>query len=156
MFGSVSTKAIAEELGSGDLKKLLISYSGPAIAAMMALLNEIGAKKSINKAEYRTLLILLNPFAPHITEEIWENMGFGGQIAHTQWPKFDEAKCVDATIEMVVQICGKIKARMNVPADADKDTCIAAAKEAVAAELEGKTILKEVCVPGKLVNFVAK
>ena len=129
-----------------------------AIAAMMALLNEIGSKKEINKAEYKTLLILLNPFAPHITEEIWENMGFGGQIAHTQWPKFDEAKCVDATVEVPVQINGKIRARINIALDLGKDDMLAAAMEndAIKAATEGKTVVKTICVPNKLVNIVVK
>ena len=127
-----------------------------AIAAMMSLINDITATGSITKDEYELFLTLLNPFAPHITEELWEVLGHDELLCKQDWPIYEEAKCVDATVEMVVQICGKIKARMNVPADADKDACIAAAKEAAAAELEGKTILKEICVPGKLVNFVAK
>ena len=125
-------------------------------AAMMALINEITSLGRINKAEMKAFLTILNPFAPHITEELWEVLGHEELLCKQDWPIYEEAKCVDATVEMVVQICGKIKARMNVPADADKDACIAAAKEAAAAELEGKTILKEICVPGKLVNFVAK
>ena len=127
-----------------------------AIAAMMSLINDITATGSITRDEYELFITLLNPFAPHITEELWEMLGHTELLCKQSWPTYDEAKCVDATVEMVVQICGKIKARMNVAADADKDTCIAAAKEAAAAELEGKTILKEICVPGKLVNFVAK
>ena len=129
-----------------------------AIAAMMALINEIGAKKAINKAEYRTLLVLLNPFAPHITEEIWENMGFGGQIAHTQWPTFDEAKCVEATVEVPVQINGKIRARINIALDLSKDDMLAAAmaNDAIKAATEGKTVVKTICVPNKLVNIVVK
>ncbi len=129
-----------------------------AIAAMMALINEIGAKKAINKAEYKTLLILLNPFAPHITEEIWENMGFSGQIAHAQWPKFDEAKCVEATVEVPVQVNGKIRARINIALDLSKDDMLAAAMEndAIKAATEGKTVVKTICVPNKLVNIVVK
>jgi len=129
-----------------------------AIAAMMALINEIGAKKAINKAEYKTLLILLNPFAPHITEEIWENMGFGGQIAHAQWPKFDEAKCVEATVEVPVQVNGKIRARINIALDLSKEDMLAAAMEndAIKAATEGKTVVKTICVPNKLVNIVVK
>jgi leucyl-tRNA synthetase len=129
-----------------------------AIAAMMALLNEIGAKKAINKAEYRTLLILLNPFAPHITEEIWENMGFGGQIAQAQWPTFDEAKCVEATVEIPVQINGKIRARIHMALDLSKDDMLSTAlsDEAIKAATEGKAIVKTICVPNKLVNIVVK
>ena len=129
-----------------------------AIAAMMALLNEISSKKEINRAEYKTLLILLNPFAPHITEEIWDNMGFGGQIAHTQWPKFDEAKCVEATVEVPVQINGKIRARISIALDLSKDDMLAAAMEndAIKGLVEGKTVVKTICVPNKLVNIVVK
>ena len=127
-----------------------------AIAAMMTLLNEITDTKTVTKDEYELFLTLLNPFAPHITEELWQILGHGELLCKESWPAYDGAKCVEETVEMVVQICGKIRARMNVPADADQEVCIAAAKEAAAKELEGKTILKEICVPGKLVNFVAK
>ena len=129
-----------------------------AIASMMALLNEISAKKAINKAEFKTLLILLNPFAPHITEEIWENMNFGGQIAHAAWPKYDEAKCVDATVEIPVQINGKIRARINMALDLSKDDMLAAAMadDTIKTATEGKTIVKTICVPNKLVNIVVK
>ena len=129
-----------------------------AIASMMALLNEISAKKAINKAEFKTLLILLNPFAPHITEEIWENMNFGGQIAHAAWPKYDEAKCVDATVEIPVQINGKIRARINMALDLSKDDMLAAAMadDIIKTATEGKTIVKTICVPNKLVNIVVK
>ena len=129
-----------------------------AIAAMMALLNEIGETGAVNRAEMKTLLILLNPFAPHMTEEIWENLGFGGQIAHTKWPVYDEAKCKDATVEIVVQVNGKIKAKLQVPADLGKDDALSMAKEEpkVAEVISGKNIVKEIYVPGKLVNIVAK
>ena len=127
-----------------------------AIAAMMSLINDITSTGSITKDEYELFLTMLNPFAPHITEELWQILGHEELLCKQDWPQYDEAKCTEATVEMVVQICGKIRARMNVAADADKDTCIAAAKEAAAKDLEGKTIIKEICVPGKLVNFVAK
>ncbi len=127
-----------------------------AIAAMMSLLNDITATGSVTKDEYELFITILNPFAPHMTEELWEILGHNELLCKQTWPQYDEAKCVEATVEMVVQICGKIKARMNVPAGSDNATCIAMAKEAAAADLEGKTILKEICVPGKLVNFVAK
>ena len=127
-----------------------------AIAAMMTLLNDITATGSVTKDEYEIFLTLLNPFAPHITEEIWQNLGHKELLCKQPWPQYDEAKCVEATVEMVVQLCGKIKARMTVPAGADKEACLAAAKEAAAKELEGKTIIKEIVVPGKLVNFVVK
>ena len=127
-----------------------------AIAAMMTLLNDITAAGSITKDEYEIFITLLNPFAPHITEEIWQNLGHEEMLCKQPWPQYDEAKCVESIVEMVVQICGKIKARMTVAANADKEACLAAAKEAASKELEGKTILKEIVVPGKLVNFVVK
>ena len=129
-----------------------------AIATLMALINDISDHKTISRKELKTFLILLNPFAPHITEEIWEAQNFGGMLNQQSWPAYDEAKCVDATVEIAVQICGKIKARMDVPADASKEQLleIAKADATIAAILEGKTIVKEIVVPGKLVNIVAK
>ena len=128
-----------------------------AIAALMTLLNSIYTKGEINKAELKTFLLLVNPFAPHITEEMWEQCGFGEMLAKDgKWPTYDEAKCCDSEIEIVVQICGKIKAKLMVATDASKDDMLLAAKEAVANELNGKQIIKEIVVPGKLVNIVAK
>ncbi len=130
-----------------------------AIAALMTLLNAIYTKGSINRAELKALLLLVNPFAPHVTEEMWETCGFGKMIAADgEWPTYDEAKCVDETIEIVVQINGKIRAKLNVPADIEQADAIALAKadEKVAAELQGKNIIKEIYVKGKLVNIVAK
>ena len=130
-----------------------------AIAALMTLLNAIYTKGSINRAELKALLLLVNPFAPHITEEMWETCGFGQMIAADgEWPTYDEAKCIDETIEIVVQINGKIRAKLNVPADIEQADAIALAKadEKVAAELKGKNIIKEIYVKGKLVNIVAK
>ena len=130
-----------------------------AIAALMTLLNAIYTKGSINKAELKVLLLLVNPFAPHVTEELWETCGYGKMMAADgEWPTYDEAKCIDETIEIVVQINGKIRAKLNVAADIEQADAIAAAKadEKVAAELEGKNIIKEIYVKGKLVNIVAK
>ena len=129
-----------------------------AIAAMMALLNDIQAKGSITRGEYKTLLILLNPFAPHLTEEIWEKQGFGGLVHEQSWPEYDPAKCVDAAAEIAVQVNGKIRSRIMLPVDADKDATLKAAKEdgTVKALLEGKNIIKEIFVPGRLVNLVVK
>ena len=130
-----------------------------AIAALMTLLNAIYTKGSINKAELKALLLLVNPFAPHVTEEMWETCGYGKMIAADgEWPTYDEAKCIDETIEIVVQINGKIRAKLNVPADIEQADAIALAKadEKVAAELDGKNIIKEIYVKGKLVNIVAK
>lgn len=130
-----------------------------AIAALMTLLNNIYDAGEINRAELRTLLILVNPFAPHVTEEMWATLGYGEMLAKdAKWPTFDAAKCVDATVEIVVQICGKIRAKLNVPAEISAEDAIALAKaeERVAAEIAGKTIVKELYVKGKLVNIVAK
>ena len=129
-----------------------------AIAAMMSLLNEIYDKKSITRGEFKTLLILLNPFAPHITEELWQQCGYEGQLAHAKWPEFDEAKCVEDTVEIAVQVNGKLRAKLTVATGAAKEDAIAAAKAEpnVAKALEGKTICKEIYVPGKLVNIAVR
>jgi len=130
-----------------------------AIAALMTLLNKIYEIGKINRAELKTLIILVNPFAPHVTEEMWANCGYGEMLAKdAKWPSFDEAKCVDSTVEIVVQINGKIRARLSVPTDIESDKAIALAKkdEGIAAALEGKNIIKEIYVKGKLVNIVAK
>ncbi len=125
-----------------------------AIAAMMTLLNEITALGRINRAELKSLLTVLYPFAPHITEEMYSKLGFG-ILSESEWAQYDEALCVQQTVEIAVQICGKIKARINVPAAAEKDELLALAKDAVADQLAGKQIKKEIVVPGKLVNIVA-
>lgn len=130
-----------------------------AIAALMTLLNKIYENGKINRAELKTLIILVNPFAPHVTEEMWANCGYGEMLAKdAKWPSFDEAKCVDSTVEIVVQINGKIRARLSVPTDIESDKAIDLAKkdEGIAAALEGKNIIKEIYVKGKLVNIVAK
>lgn len=130
-----------------------------AIAALMTLLNKIYEIGKINRAELKTLIILVNPFAPHVTEEMWANCGYGEMLAKdAKWPSFDEAKCIDSTVEIVVQINGKIRARLSVPTDIESDKAIALAKkdEGIAAALEGKNIIKEIYVKGKLVNIVAK
>ena len=129
-----------------------------AIAALMSLLNDIQGSGSINRAEFKTYLILLNPFAPHMTEELWQQAGFEGMLNEAEWPKYDEAKCADSTVEIAVQVNGKIKARINVAADISAPDAIAAAKAdgAVAAAIEGKSIIKELYVPKKLVNIVVK
>ena len=129
-----------------------------AIAALMSLLNDIQGFSGINEAEFKTYLILLNPFAPHMTEELWQQAGFEGMLNEAEWPKYDEAKCADSTVEIAVQVNGKIKARINVAADISAPDAIAAAKAdgAVAAAIEGKSIIKELYVPKKLVNIVVK
>ena len=129
-----------------------------AIAAMMTLLNDIYDAGSITKKEFRDLLILLYPFAPHISEELYQVIGCEGVLSEQEWVTYDEALCVDDMIEIVVQINGKVKAKLEIPADAEKDDVLARAaadakiKEATA----GKTIIKQIYVPKKLVNFVVK
>ena len=129
-----------------------------AIASMMSLLNEIYEKGSVTKEELRTFLLLLNPFAPHITEEIWENQGFGGVLTDSSFPKYDESKCVDSEIEVVVQINGKVRAKLRLPADCTSEQAIAQAKadEKIAAAIGSMTVVKEIYVKGKLVNLVVK
>ncbi len=129
-----------------------------AIAALMSLLNDIQGSGSINRAEFKTYLILLNPFAPHMTEELWQQAGFEGMLNEAEWPKYDEAKCADSTVEIAVQVNGKIKARISVAADISAPDAIAAARAdgAVAAAIDGKNIIKELYVPKKLVNIVVK
>ena len=129
-----------------------------AIASLMALLNEIYEKGAITKGELKTFLTLVNPFAPHVSEELWEVMGFGGMLAVAPWVSYDEAKTVDSTIEVPVQICGKLRATVTIAKDADSATAIAAAKadEKVQEMLDGKQIIKEIYVPGKIINIVAK
>ncbi len=129
-----------------------------AIAALMTLLNDIYAKGSINKAELKTYVTLLNPFAPHITEEIWEAQGFGGMLADGHWADYDEAKCVDDEIEIVAQINGKVRAKLMIPAEIDSAEAIALAKKdpVIAAAIDGKNIVKELYVKGRLVNIVVK
>ena len=129
-----------------------------AIATMMALINDIYAKGSITKGEIKTLLIILNPFAPHITEEMWQNLGFKAQIANTRWPEYDEEKCIDKTVEVVVQVNGKIKARIELPVDSEEKTAIELALKESSVKLatEGKTVVKQIYVANKLINIVVK
>ena len=130
-----------------------------AIASVMTLLNTIYDNGKINRAELKSLLLIVNPFAPHITEEMWERQGFGKMLASDGvWPEFDEEKCVDDTVEIAVQINGKIRAKINVATDISDSDAISAAKqdEKVKAEIEGKNIIKEIYVKGRLVNIVAK
>ena len=127
-----------------------------AIAAMMSLVNDFYRKGSVTKGEFKTLLTLLNPVAPHMTEEINETV-FGGdkRLYQETWPEYDEAKTVDATIEIGVQVNGKLRATIKIAKDADKDSAIAAAKESIGDKLTG-TIVKEIYVPGRIVNIVVK
>ena len=130
-----------------------------AIASLMALMNVIAEKGSINKAELSVFTMLLNPFAPHVTEEVWSEMKLGeGMVTEQIWPKYDESKCKDDVIEIVVQVNGKVRTRLYVAADIQKDDAIALAKaeDRIAAEINGKNVVKEIYVPGKLVNIVVK
>ena len=126
-----------------------------AIAAMMALVNDFYKKNAVTKGEMKTLLTLLNPVAPHITEEMWSILGYEGYLYQASWPTFDEAKTVESTVEIAVQINGKMKATLAINKDDPKDDVIAKAKEAIADKLTGN-IVKEIYVPGRIVNIVMK
>lgn len=127
-----------------------------AIAAMMTLVNEM-TQKGCNKAELKALTILLNPFAPHVTEEMWQVMNYGGMVNEAKWPEYDDEKTKENSVEIVLQVMGKVRSRMTIPVDMPKDDVIAAAKQdaKIAELIDGKTIKKEIYVPGKLVNIVA-
>ena len=127
-----------------------------AIAAMMGLLNEIYDAGSLTKDQLMSFVAVLCPFAPHLSEELWEQMGGEGFCSLAEWPKYDEAKTIDATVEIAVQINGKVRANVEIPMNCEKDVAIAAAKQAVASYLEGKTVVKEIAVPNKIVNIVIK
>ena len=129
-----------------------------AIATMMALMNEAEAAGGFNRAEYRTLLMLLNPFAPHITEELYERLGYGGVLNEQKWPEYDDKLCVDSTVELVVQVNGKLKGRFTAPVDSTAEalTEMALALPEIKALTDGKTIVKKIAVPNKLVNIVVK
>ena len=126
-----------------------------AIAAMMTLLNDFYKKGSITMGELKTLIILLNPVAPHITEEMWQIIGCEGRVYQQTWPEFDEAKTVESSVEIAVQINGKVKGTLGIQKDDPKDQVIAKAKEVIADKLTGN-IVKEIYVPGRLVNIVMK
>ena len=141
------------------IKKVSFDYENlkynTAIAQLMTMLNDFSKAGKITKGELKTYLILLNPVAPHITEEMWEAIGENGRVYQQTWPEYDEAKTVESTVEIAVQINGKTKATINIAKDADKDGVIAAAKEALGSRLSGN-IIKEIYVPGRIVNIVAK
>ena len=137
---------------SGDFENLKYNT---AIAAMMSLINEMYKKNAVTRGEYRTLLALLNPVAPHITEELWQRMGCEGRIYQTSWPVYDEAKTVEDTVEVGVQVNGKMRTTILVAKDEDQNSVIAKAKEALGSRLTG-AVVKEIYVPGRIVNIVAK
>ena len=126
-----------------------------AIAAMMSLINEFYKKNAITRGEYKTLLTLLNPVAPHITEELWQTAGFEGRLYQAAWPEFEEEKTVESVVEIGVQVNGKMRVTINVSKDETKENVIAMAKEALGDKLTGN-IVKEIYVPGRIVNIVAK
>ena len=144
------------------IKKVSADYDSmkfnTAIAALMTLINKIYDEGSLTKKELESFITLLNPVAPHITEEMWEMNGFDGMLCEQKWVEYDEAKTVEATIEIPVSVCGKLRGVVSVPADADKDAVLAAAKEdeKVQSFIAGKTIVKEIFVPGRMVNIVVK
>ncbi|MBC8562502.1 leucine--tRNA ligase [Jutongia huaianensis] len=127
-----------------------------AIAAMMALINDFYKKNAVTKGEYKTLITLLNPVAPHITEELWQIIGGEGRVYLNTWPEYDEAKTVESTVEIAVQVNGKTRATLKIGKEDAKDDVLAKAKETIADKLEGKNIIKEIYVPGRIVNIVAK
>ena len=128
-----------------------------AIAAMMTLINKIYDKGSVTRGELRDLTIMLNPFAPHVTEEMWQTMNFGGMVNEAKWCTYDEEKTVENSVEIVLQIMGKVRSRITIPVDMPKEEVLKLAKadEKIASAIEGKEIKKEIYVPGKLVNIVA-
>ncbi len=136
----------------GDFENLKFNT---AIAAMMALINEFYKKGSVTKGEYKTLITLLNPVAPHITEEIWSILGQEGRLYQQSWPEFDEAKTVESTIEIAVQINGKTKTTLSIGKEDPKDQVLAEAKKALGDKLSGN-VIKEIYVPGRIVNIVQK
>jgi len=138
---------------SGDFETLKYNTG---IAALMALINDFYKAGSITKADLKTFITLLNPVAPHITEEIWNIEGFEGRVYQTAWPEYDEAKCVEDRITIAVQVLGKLRGTFEEDRNASKETMIERAKETVSKHLEGKETVKEIYVPGKLVNFVVK
>ena len=126
-----------------------------AIAAMMSLINDMYKRNAVTRGEYKTLLTLLNPVAPHITEELWQTAGYEGRIYQTVWPSYDESKTVESTIEVGVQVNGKMRTTITIPREEAKEAVIEKAKEALGDRLTG-TVVKEIYVPGRIVNIVVK
>lgn len=141
------------------IKKVSSDYENlkynTAIAALMSILNDFSKAGKINRAEFKTFLLLLNPVAPHITEELWAACGYEGRLYQNAWPEYEEEKTKENTVEIAVQLNGKTKATVTIAVDADKDTAISAGKEALGDKLTGN-IIKEIYVPGKIINIVAK
>ena len=144
------------------IKKVSLDYEAmkynTAIAQMMTLVNEMVSVGSVTRGELKTLLLLLNPVAPHITEEMWENQGFGGTMTYQKWPTWDEDALVKSEIEIAVQVCGKVRGRVMIPADMTKERAETELQQLPEIQkiLAGKTVTKVIFVPGRLVNFIAK
>jgi leucyl-tRNA synthetase len=140
---------------SGDIEEMKFNT---AIASMMGLLNEIYENGSLTNEQLITFIKVLCPFAPHLCEEMWESLGGEGFCSLASWPTYDEAKTVDQTVEMAIQINGKVRGKVELPLNADRDTALAGAKAvpAVAAAIEGKTLVKEIVVPNKIINIVVR
>lgn len=159
LTGSGDYSADMETRMHQTIKKVSFDFENlkynTAIAAMMSLLNEFYKKNEVTRGEYKTLLTLLNPVAPHITEELWQRAGYEGRIYNTAWPEYEEAKTVEASIEIALQINGKIKAQMMISKDEEKDSVLAKARETLGDKLQG-TVVKEIYVPGRIVNIVVK
>ena len=166
-YWNLQTMVTPEETYSNDLETLMhqtikkvssdfenLKYN-TAIAAMMSLINEFYKKNAITRGEYKTLLTLLNPVAPHITEELWQTAGFEGRLYQAAWPEFEEEKTVESVVEIGVQVNGKMRVTINVSKDETKENVINMAKEALGDKLTGN-IVKEIYVPGRIVNIVVK
>ena len=144
------------------IKKVSLDYEAmkynTAIAQMMTLVNEMVSAGSVTRGELKTLLLLLNPVAPHITEEMWENQGFGGTMTYQKWPTWDEDALVKSEIEIAVQVCGKVRGRVMIPADMTKERAETELQQLPEIQkiLAGKIVTKVIFVPGRLVNFIAK
>ena len=151
-----------EVLMNKTIKKVTEDYENlkfnTAIAALMTLINEFNARGAINKKEFADFLLLLNPVAPHITEELWESCGLGGLLHENGWPEFDPEKTVEDIIEMAVQVNGKVRGKIMIPAKSTQEQANAAAmdEESIKTHLDGKTIIKEIFVPGRIYNIVVK
>ncbi|MPM71323.1 Leucine--tRNA ligase [bioreactor metagenome] len=148
----VKTHAMIKKVGY-DIEHL---KANTAIAAMMSYLNDIEAKGSITKGELRVFLLLLNPLAPHLTEELFEQCSFGGMITGQTWPEYDEAKTVEDSVEIAVQVNGKLRGTFVIARGEDGKSAMPKIREAFEAQLTGKTVIKEIFVPDKLANFVVK
>ena len=161
MIADVPVDRQRESLLHATIKKVSDDYEAmkfnTAIAAMMSYVNELYKFGNVRKDELKILLTLLNPVSPHITEEMWQNCGFDGRLYAAKWPEYDESKLKQDEVEIVVQVCGKIKAKLMIPADLDRQgmEALVETNDTVKALIEGKTVKKIIAVPGKLLNIVA-